>query len=385
VNATDRLEFRTLTTLEELDSLRGEWDDLVRAMRRPSPWLLHAWLVEWWGHHADSGRLAVHVACRDGRLVGALPLCVRRRRGIRVAEFVGGKHSKLADVLVGPGEGDEVAPALADRAEASGHDYADLLGLPGGSRLAAALGTRLEIIERAESPVLDLTPGWEAVYAAKLSSKRRSSLRRNRRALAELGKLDVELARTWEDIEPALEDVFRLHALRWDGRPDGTELQTEAGREFYRAAYRRFTELDIARIITLKLDGRAIAFSTYIAFCDALYSDRIGFDPEFRRYSPGFLNTLDMLEAAAAEGLTRVEFLGGREEYKVVFADEFAPLHEAFGLVRTPQGRVAVTAELSVVKLRRRLRSSPLRRIYFEKLAPVRRAIGSVRRAAAEP
>ena len=40
--------FETLDSLEALESLAGEWDDLVRGMRRPSPFLLHGWVVEWW-------------------------------------------------------------------------------------------------------------------------------------------------------------------------------------------------------------------------------------------------------------------------------------------------------------------------------------------------
>ena len=56
---------------------------------------------------------------------------------------------------------------------------------------------------------------------------------------------------------------------------------------------------------------------------------KLAFDPRFARYSPGFLNTLDMIEAAAAEGLTRVEFLGGPEQYKLVFSDRLDPLQRA--------------------------------------------------------
>jgi CelD/BcsL family acetyltransferase involved in cellulose biosynthesis len=374
------LSLETITSADGFARLGDEWDELVVAAPRPSPFLLHGWLTEWWRHYGGGANLAVHVARRDGRLAAALPLFVHRRRGLRVAEFLGGHHSELADLLLRDGESEETARTLAARALESGHDYADLFGLPGDSRLAAALGGRMQVIERAEAPVLDLSPGWDAVYTAKVSSKRRYAYRRKRKQLAELGVLVVEVARTWAELEPALEEGFRLHALRWSGRPDGTDLQTDHGRRFHRDGYRHMADRGIARIVSLKLDGRAVAFHSYFAFCNALYSDRLAFDPALGRYSPGFLNTIDMLEAAAAEGLTRVEFLGGPEEYKLVFADRFEPLHEGFGLARTPQGRVAAAAELGAVKLRRRLRSSPVRRFYFEELAPLRRKIERLRR-----
>jgi hypothetical protein len=44
--------------------------------------------------------------------------------------------------------------------------------------------------------VLDLSAGWDVVYRSKLASKKRNHHRRRRRQLAELGRVDVEVART---------------------------------------------------------------------------------------------------------------------------------------------------------------------------------------------
>jgi CelD/BcsL family acetyltransferase involved in cellulose biosynthesis len=369
-----------VTTESGLSALKVGWDDLVVSSPRPSPFMLHDWVVEWWRHYGQGSELAVSVARRNGRLVAALPLFVHRARGVRVAKFLGGRDSHLADLLLLDATDDEAARAVLNRARGGAYDYADLFGLPTGSRLGTLLDSQLELIERVDSPVLDLTNGWDAVYKAKQSSKRRSNYRRKRQLLSELGTLEVELARTWAEVEPALEEGHRVHAIRWQGRPDGSDLQSERGRSFRRAAYRRLADANVARVITLKLDGRAIAFHSYLAFCDTLYGNGMAFDPEFARYSPGFLNTLDMLEAASAEGLRRVEFLGGREEYKLALADGFEPIFEGFGLARTARGRVAATGALAGVKLRLRLRDSPVRRFYFEELAPVRRAFGRLRR-----
>ena len=150
----------TLETISSADSfarLHRDWDYLVRAMPRPSPMLLHGWLREWWRHYGEDGTLAVHVAYRDGRLVGALPLCVRSRLGLRVLTFLGGGHSALADLMVAPGEGFATGTALVGRLASSDYDFADLFGLPGGSRLMHALGdSELRLVERSEAPVLDI-------------------------------------------------------------------------------------------------------------------------------------------------------------------------------------------------------------------------------------
>ena len=371
----------TLETISSADAFAGlhrDWDDLVRAMPRPSPILLHGWLREWWRHYGEDGGLAVHVAYRDGRLVGALPLCVRSRLGLRVLTFLGGGHSALADLLVAPGEGFATGTALAGRVASSDHDFADLFGLPGGSRLMSALGdSQLRLVERVEAPVLDIEGDWEDVYRAKMSSKKRGQHRRKRRNLAQLGKIEVAIARTGDELAAALEDAFELHSLRWNGRPDGSQFVTPTGKRFHRAAILALADVDVPRIVTLKLDGRPIAFHYFFALERRIYVHRIAFDPTLARYSPGFLTTLDTIEAAAGEGANRVEFLGGADPYKLEFTDRFEPLYEGFGLTGSLRGAAAVRARVGAIQLRKRLkRSDALRHFYFDGLAPARRLLG---------
>lgn len=374
VAAHERLTLETITDADAFELLGRDWDRLVRAAPRPSPFLLHAWLREWWWYYGSSGSLAVHVAYRDGQLVGALPLCVMPVRGLRVLTFMGGRHSALADLLAGPGE-DEVAAALTGQAATRDHDFANFYGLPGGSRLVDALGdSRLRVIERVESPVLDLDGGWEAVYRAKVSAKKRAEDRRRVRNLGRLGDVEAAVARTHDELESALEDVFMLHHLRWEGRPDGSELATEQGRRFVRSALLALADSDVPRIITKKVDGRPIAFKVVFLLEGSIYFYRSGFDPAFARFSPGVLTTLDAIEAGAKEGAIRVEFLGGAERYKRELTDSFDPMYEGFGLQTSLRGAVAVRANLRLVRLRRQLKQSPrLHHLYMDGLSPARR------------
>jgi CelD/BcsL family acetyltransferase involved in cellulose biosynthesis len=373
------LELATLERIEDFDALRPQWDELVRAMPRPSPFLLHDWLSTWWRHYGGAAELSVHIAHRGDRLVGALPLLVTRRLGLRTARFVGGRQAALADLLLAEGEERAVAEALGKRVLRTGADLVDLYGLPIHSRLAAALPA-LEVITRVESPVLDLTAGWDETYSAKTSSKKRNLHRRRRRQLGELGRLQVVVARTRDQVATALEDAFRLHALRWEGRPDGSGFVTPTGRAFHRAVIEPLADLDVPRIVLLELDGRAIAFHYYLVLEGRMYVHRLGFDPALARFSPGLVNTLDAIESAAAEGVTRVEFLGGAERYKVELADRFEPLCHGLGLASGLRGRAVAQAQIGVIRTRLRLkRSRTLRRLYVDGLAPVRSAFARSR------
>jgi CelD/BcsL family acetyltransferase involved in cellulose biosynthesis len=367
-------EIATIADAADFAALDGQWDALVQAMPRPSPFLLHGWLVEWWRHHGAGAALRVHVARREGRLVGALPLYVRSRAGVRVARFLGDEAAALGDLVLDERAERGTAARLAAWACRGGQDFADLFGLPAGSRLAAALPPgRMALVERVEAPVLDLDGGWEAAYRARTSAKRRNLHGRRRRALERLGRVEIVVARTLPELEPALEDAFRLHAARWRDLPEASGFATPVGRRFHRAALRALAPAGVPRIVLLRLDGRAIACNYFLLLGGRMYFHELAYDPAFAQHSPGLLATLAAIGAAAGEGARRVEFLGGAERYKLELADRCEPLHEGVGLAGTRRGRALAPGRVAAVRGRRRLKETGARRLYYDGLAPARR------------
>jgi CelD/BcsL family acetyltransferase involved in cellulose biosynthesis len=357
----------TVSSEFEFARLAGPWDELVRAMPRPSPFLLHAWLLAWWRHYGGGAELAVHVVFRGDRLVGALPLCIRRRAGLRVCEFVGGTGAILADLLVAPGEEELAAGALVEQLVSSRYDFASLYGLPVPSRLVAALPPdALRLVERLEAPILEIDAGWDAAYRAKVPSKRRNERRRRRRRLEALGTVEAPVARSREELGPALEDAFRVHGLRWQGRRDASGFVTTTGKRFHRAALLSLAEQDVSRLLTLRLDGEAIAFALYLQLEGRAYGLTMAFDPAYAPFAPGMEAKLLSLEAAAGEGATRAELLGAAAEHKQHLTDRFDPIYQGIGLARTRRGRVAAALLVDAVRLRRRIkRSNTARKLYY--------------------
>jgi CelD/BcsL family acetyltransferase involved in cellulose biosynthesis len=351
--ADQQLRVELISAEAELAALAPGWDELVAAMPRPSPFLLNAWLVEWWRHFGAGGRLAVLAAFRGDRLVAGLPLFVRRRFGLRTLEFVGGTKAALADVMLRPEEGDSTAAAVAEGPDGLEHDFANLFGLTAESLLARTPAWRgLQLIERLEAPVLDLSDGWDAVYERKFSSRARQERRRHRRQLEQLGSVEID-------------EAARLYALRWRGRREGSGLLSDEGAKFYRSALLRLAEQDVPRVLTLRLDGRPVAANVYLRLSRTLYGLVMAFDPAFARYSPGSETLYAAFEDGANEGVTRVEFLGAATGHKQRFSDRVEPIYQGIGLARTVRGRLGADALLAGIRLRRRAKTSETaRRLY---------------------
>jgi len=279
----------------------------------------------------------------------------------------------LADMLVAGDEPASTAKMLV-RYATTRYGCFDLRDVPKQSRLAIASRDDCTLLQRLEAPVLDVSAGWEAVAAVRIQAKNRREYQRVRRRLADGGAVEVSVARTAAELVPALHEGFRVHALRWNGRFDGSDFGTVEGRRFEEAALVRLAAADVPRIVSLKVDGRAIAFNYYFALEGRLIGHHTAFDPSFARFSPGLLNMLDTIEVAAADGLTTIEFLGGAERFKTELADHSEPLYELCGLAGSPPGRAYVALRTASVRLRRRLKHSPaLRRMYHGGMYRVQR------------
>ncbi len=373
-----RIVYRRITDVAEFATFSDDWNLLVASMRRPCPFLLSEWLQPWWVHHGAARRMLVEAAFLDGRLVGGVPLEVESgRAGVRIAHFMGRQHAPLADLLVRPDLEEVVAPALVARIGAVGADLVDFFGLARGSVFLRHVPIhKTNLVERVAAPFMDLSSGWDESYRAKTSAKKRNLHGRRRRQLAARGDLTSSIARTEADLAAALLEAFRLHDLRRSGRPDGSEFTSPVGKAFHTDVVRRLAAIDAARILLLRIDGRAVAFHYYLVLGSTMYVHRLAFDPELSRFSPGLIATLDALEAAAAEGVTRVEFLGGDERYKLELADGVAPLSEYVGLPSTVKGKGATLLTTGTIALRLKLRRSPLaRRLYVDGIAPARRML----------
>ncbi len=364
--ADEQLRVELISAEADLAALAPAWDELVGTMPRPSPFLLNGWLVEWWRHFGADERLAVRTAFRGDRLVAGLPLFVRRHAGLRTLEFVGGTKAALADVMVRPEESDSTAAMVAEAGDGLDHDFANVFGLSAGSRLTqTAAWSDLRLIERLESPVLDLSDGWDAVYERRFPPKARQNRRRRRRQLEQLGSVETSIAREPDELGPAFDDAARLYALRWRGRREGSGLMSAPGAAFYRSALLRLADQGVPRVLTLRVDGQPVAANVYLQLSRTLYGLVMAFDPAFARYAPGSEALYSTLEAAAGEGVARAEFLGAATGHKQQFTDRVEPIYQGIGLAQTVRGRLGAEALAAAIRLRRRAkRSETARRLY---------------------
>lgn len=342
------------------ESLAGEWNDLLDRAHHRSAFLKHEWMSAWWqcfgAPSAGKRRLFVLLA-RDanGRLVGIAPLQLEihgsgpwRRR---VLHFLGSwpeapEHlDAIVDATGAAAIVDALVEGLAERR--AGFDAIELLDLsehsllqPSLLRWGAAAGHACRSQAWQECPYIALEASFDK-YLMTLTQKHRYKVRLFGKRLAAAHKVEVRVASTWAEVGPALEEMFRLHAMRWTLKTDDVSgFDDPAVHAFHRAASKRLAAADAVRVFLLLCDERAVAACYCFVYAGRMYFFQPGFDPAFRKLHVGKVLLARVIEYCYGQHLKEFDFLRGTEEYKFDWTERRRPTL-ACRVALTPRAKVA--------------------------------------------
>jgi CelD/BcsL family acetyltransferase involved in cellulose biosynthesis len=323
------------TTLEPLSAgLAREWEALADRVSA-SPFLRAGWVQAWW---RAFGRGSASVWCvrRGGRLVAVLPV---RASGGRVTSTTN-DHTPSYGALAE--DSDALAELGAHVFGAPSRSVTLMLLSPGpdtGALEAAAVAAGRRTLRRDQGRLAFVTLDGTSPYQ-RLPPGRRSDLRRCRRRLDEHGLVTVERTTSAADLDRALDDVLAVEAMGWKGDRGVAIASSPATARFYREVARWAAREGLLRIYVLRLDQQPIAVAFGLAAHGELYLLKAGFDPAWRRCSPGRLLLGELLTDAADAGMRCARLLGSPEPYKVEWADGFEHRCVLQAFARTGMGTV---------------------------------------------
>jgi len=296
-------QLEEITSLRDLEALRGDWSALCDRSPRTTPFQRPEWLLSWW-RAFPPGEPWVLTVRRKGRLAALAPFLIYRNEGRRTVAFCGGGLSDYCDVVTDPEFEDESTGELLSHLAVNRErwDVCDLEPLPGESPLlrAGPPGFHARTEPRDVCPIL--LP--EAIHTRQLAN-----LRKYRRKAEALGKLELKTADegSWEEM---LDVLLRLRAARRP-MPDADRL-----RAFHSEAAAGFLARGALDLYLLCLDGRPMAALHGFREKRTLFCYMQGFDPEWARLSPGVMVVGGVVEDAIRGGVERIDFLRGQEDYK---------------------------------------------------------------------
>lgn len=356
------LSVSTLTTVHQLRELEPEWLALLARANADLPFMYPEWVVSWWEvFHQQRpvirDSLWVKAVRREsGELVAIVPLMVTERPAIgparvRTIGFLGADRyvtEQRASVVDGACESEVAASLAADLAGNGSWSWIAWEGLQKEGELARALGQAMDLrwASHQAGNILHLAPTWE-IFRAKLKRNIKESLRHCYNSLKREGlTAQLDVAVTPEQIAPALEIFFRLHAMRSRQadeviHPD--RFATPSARRFLILACSRFASRKLARVFTLRVGGVPVASRVGFQLPGCLYLYYSGFDPAWGRYSVATTLVAEAIKYAIACGVPRAHLSMGADASKSRWGPTMPVFHAAVCVRPDLQSRIALS------------------------------------------
>jgi CelD/BcsL family acetyltransferase involved in cellulose biosynthesis len=309
-----------LSTLRDLEAVRGAWCDLYERASCASPFQHPDWILPWCRSAMEPQIWALAVRSSE-KLVGLAPWLVFEKDGRRTAGFLAGGVSDYHDVLVDPRWREEVSAALFGhllrRRDAWQECHFDQLSARANLLLATAPAELVDHVSDGE-PCPALAFAGSRALADVVPGHQLARFRKYARRAERRGRLSFDLAPSSSKGE-VLRELFRLHSARWvDKQPD--VVLNERLRAFHSDVVDTMSDAACApELYRLSLADTTVAVLYAFRSKDVLYCYMQAFDPTFAESSPGTLLVGSLLEHACARGVRAVDFLRGTEPYKLAW------------------------------------------------------------------
>jgi len=187
---------------------------------------------------------------------------------------------------------------------------------------------RFHYYDQEAAPYLDVLPGPDALELVLNScgSSHRSNVRRRMRDAAKIGTVSVEKIAA-DSIEVCLNEMFNTHVSQW--RSKGTPSQFES--ESFRAFFTRLCLVShrLGKLHFSRLRVGEEVWHWLIAFVHR--GELLWYKPTYvlghEKRSPGLVHLACLIQQAGQEGITRIDFGYGGEQYKFLWTKNVVPLH----------------------------------------------------------
>ncbi|HID55442.1 TPA: GNAT family N-acetyltransferase [Candidatus Poribacteria bacterium] len=313
----------------EFMRMKPVWDALLERCPDNMIYLTHEWMQAYWETidlEKEREMLVLLVSEGDKPMaIAPLLILTERRLGRRCKTIRFFKYEGMRSHLILTEKPTEVINAILDflRHNRRMWDMVVLNNLPLDSPNTKLL---IEELKRSDfrfgytpsrfSPYIPLKGDWSSYLASRSKSLRKEIKYKRRRAEREF-RVEARRITYTEDVEVLMDKIVMVDAKSWRYKTGAAMVLNPDVRKSYYKLTKMANERGWLYIGLLEFDGRPVAFEYKLAYNGTVYGLRIGYDEEFRRYSPGLILRSFMLQKAFEDGMREFDMAGHNEDYKM--------------------------------------------------------------------
>jgi len=315
-----------INSLEKLEVLRHEWRVLYSKCPWVTPFQAPEWVIPWWRYFGSNELMVLIVRNYKKKIVGIAPLFLyRHTSGRRIICFAGTGVTDYLDLITEPGEENLVIGACIEylMSKRNRWDVCYFEQVKKESplmryRFPESLSTEKKVI--GVCPVTEL-PGSIEHYFHDLPHMIRRNIKKAKRKIKDLDQLQLETANR-NTVNEYLDSLFALHEARWEEFNQHGVLYKKDLQKFHREAASGFAETGELFLYRMAIAGKPVAIYYTLKKDERIYAYISGFDPSYKKMSPGVLSLFMLMENAIDKNIKYFDFLRGSEDYKYLWCAE---------------------------------------------------------------
>jgi CelD/BcsL family acetyltransferase involved in cellulose biosynthesis len=327
------MEFKLLSTQEDWNEIKHDWDALLNESITPSPFLSHAYLSHWW-QSAGGGewkafdrQLCIIAAFENGKLLGIAPLFAWRNTKTDTWQlgFIGQVEvSDYLDIIVREENLHRFLTGLLDFIQNANELPGKKMVLANIIDTSPTVQTLTQLAQekswKIESEVLEVAPyirlaqNFEA-YLAQIDKKQRHEIRRKLRNAQNNAKVELQFVNQLERLE---ENIAHFIHLMGQDAGKAQFLNPDMVAFFEGFIQNSFAQGNLV-FTWLSIDGQHASGYLSLIQNDTLYVYNSCWDLAFASYSPGWVHLSLLIDWAISQKLSEVDMMRGDEIYKYRF------------------------------------------------------------------
>ena len=367
--------------LRDLTAAEAVWRALEATGQLSTPYQRFDLLGPWQrlvGEHEGASPFIVVAYDAERRPLMLLPLSLHHHHGVRVASFMGGKHTTFNMGLWDAGFAAAIDASDLDALLAllRARGDVDLLALTQQPLRWRDQQNPFALLPRQDSingcPLLAMTPGAEPT--SRISNSFRRRLKSKEKKLQPLPGYRYHLAASDADITRLLDWFFRVKPVRMAEQKLPNVFAEPGVEAFIRSAC--LTPCGDSRVIdihALECDEEVIAIFAGIAdgqrFSMMFNTYTMS---EHSRYSPGLILMRNIIDHYAGKGFVALDLGIGSDDYKRMFCKDDEAIFDSF-VPLTSRGKLA---DMAMSSLNRGKRLVKQNQMLFDLARKLRRAFG---------
>jgi len=362
-------QFTRVIIFPDMASAEPHWRTLEAGASLTTPYQRFDFMRLWQAHVGAAAAMTPFIVVgfnAAGAPLFLWPFGCRRICGLRVIEFLGGKHANFNMGLwrrdvVGRIGAHDLRRVLADIA---GH--ADMLVLTNQPLTWAGTTNPFALLPQQRAANFgfsgSLVPDFEALIRARTNANARKKMRKKERALAGMGEVRFERAGSPNDLRRVLDAFFKQKSARM--------RMLGVNDVFAEAGVRRFIE---AAATEQRTDGSAVIELYALSVNDIIVATMGGIVGDGRfcamfnsilpgRYaveSPGEQLIVSLVRQCCERGLTTFDLGIGESRYKRLFCEDAEPLFDTY-LPLTKAGHLLSAGFKTGAVVKRTLKQHPV-------------------------